>query len=112
MRSRAWCSALCGVLVVSFLAVAGSSSASAGPSSRPQAVCGVVPSGVARCFAQVVATANAVAPSGLNPADLRSAYDLPSASAGAGQTVAIVDAYDDPNAESDLSVYRSQFGLP
>jgi subtilase family serine protease len=26
--------------------------------------------------------------------------------------VAIVDAYDDPNAESDLAVYRSTFGLP
>jgi hypothetical protein len=29
-----------------------------------------------------------------------------------GQTIAIVDAYDNPNAESDLAVYRSQFGLP
>jgi subtilase family serine protease len=26
--------------------------------------------------------------------------------------VAIVDAYDDPTAEADLAVYRSQFGLP
>ncbi|GLV55582.1 peptidase S8 [Dictyobacter sp. S3.2.2.5] len=51
-------------------------------------------------------------PSGLNPADLQSAYKLPSSTAGSGQTVAIVDAYDDPNAESDLAVYRSQFGLP
>src|SRR6185312_6517426 len=31
---------------------------------------------------------------------------------GSGQTVAIVDAYDDPNAEADLQVYRSTFGLP
>src|SRR4029077_6571367 len=31
---------------------------------------------------------------------------------GVGQKVAIVDAFDDPNAESDLAVYRSQFGLP
>lgn len=29
-----------------------------------------------------------------------------------GQTIAIVDAYDNPNAESDLTTYRSQFGLP
>jgi subtilase family serine protease len=29
-----------------------------------------------------------------------------------GQKIAIVDAFDDPNAESDLAVYRSQFGLP
>ncbi|MCO6010773.1 putative Ig domain-containing protein [Actinoallomurus purpureus] len=51
------------------------------------------------------------APSGLAPADLRSAYALPS-SGGSGQTIAIVDAYDDPNAEADLAVYRSQYGLP
>ncbi len=48
---------------------------------------------------------------GYTPCDLQSAYSLPSATAGSGQTVAIVDAYDDPNAESDLGVYRAQFGL-
>ena len=31
---------------------------------------------------------------------------------GAGETVAIVDAYDDPTAEADLATYRSQYGLP
>ncbi|MCQ4043635.1 putative Ig domain-containing protein [Streptantibioticus rubrisoli] len=51
-------------------------------------------------------------PSGYGPSDLQSAYNLPSASAGSGQTVAIVDAQDDPNAESDLATYRSQYGLP
>jgi len=51
-----------------------------------------------------------VAPAGYGPSDLQSAYKLPSA-AGAGQTVAVVDAYDDPRAESDLGVYRRQFGL-
>src|SRR6185312_8141376 len=51
-------------------------------------------------------------PAGFHPADLQSAYHLPSSSAGSGQTVAIVDAYDDPNAEADLQVYRSTFGLP
>ena len=57
--------------------------------------------------------APAAAPPGYGPADLRSAYKLASASTanGIGQTIAIVDAYDDPNAESDLGVYRSQFGL-
>jgi subtilase family serine protease len=54
----------------------------------------------------------AAAPGGLNPADLQSAYKLPSSTAGVGKTVAIVDAFDDPNAESDLARYRSQFGLP
>src|SRR5487761_1498614 len=52
------------------------------------------------------------APSGYGPPDLQSAYSLPSATAGGGQTVAIVDAYDDPNAAADLATYRAQFGLP
>ncbi|MBD0735224.1 peptidase S8 [Streptomyces sp. CBMA29] len=53
----------------------------------------------------------AAAPSGFGPADLQSAYALPS-SGGSGATVAIVDAYDDPNAEADLATYRSTYGLP
>lgn len=57
------------------------------------------------------ATPNADPP-GLGPADLQGAYNLPSSSAGSGQTVAIVDAMDDPNAESDLAQFRSTFGLP
>jgi subtilase family serine protease len=48
---------------------------------------------------------------GYYPCDLQLAYSLP-VSEGTGQTVAIVDAYDDPNAESDLGEYRSTFGLP
>jgi hypothetical protein len=53
-------------------------------------------------------------PSGYGPASLQSAYNLASAAAanGAGERVYIVDANDDPNAASDLSTYRSQFGLP
>ena len=55
----------------------------------------------------------AAAPAGgYGPADLQSAYALPSGTAGAGQTVAIVDAFDDPKAESDLATYRSTYGLP
>lgn len=49
---------------------------------------------------------------GFGPSDLQSAYSLPSSTAGTGQIVAVVDAYDDPNAASDLAVYRSNFGLP
>ena len=54
----------------------------------------------------------ALTPSGYGPSSLQSAYQLPSASAGSGQRVYIVDAYDDPNAESDLAAYRAQYGLP
>jgi subtilase family serine protease len=49
--------------------------------------------------------------SGYTPSDLQSAYNLPSASAGTGQTVAIVDAFNDPTAEADLGVYRTAYGL-
>ncbi|MDI5970855.1 hypothetical protein POF50_016145 [Streptomyces sp. SL13] len=51
---------------------------------------------------------------GYGPSNLQSAYNLAAAAAakGAGETVAVVDAYNDPNANSDLSVYRAQFGLP
>ncbi|WP_446677759.1 Kelch repeat-containing protein [Streptomyces bauhiniae] len=51
------------------------------------------------------------APQGFSPVDLRGAYGLP-ADGGAGATIAIVDAFDNPNAEADLSVYRAQYGLP
>jgi subtilase family serine protease len=88
-----------------------------------RAVCAAVGQGFARCHAEVVTDKNGApfdgkvntngsSPAGYNPADLQSAYNLPSATAGAGQTIAIVDAYDDPNAASDLGGYRSQFGLP
>jgi subtilase family serine protease len=53
-------------------------------------------------------------PAGYRPIDLQSAYSLALASStgGSGQTVAIVDAYNDPNAAKDLASYRSTFGLP
>lgn len=72
--------------------------------------------GVMACLAlrrtdlPVQSFAAARAPSGLGPADLAAAYKL--GAGGAGATVAIVDAFDDPNAEADLAVYRSTFGLP
>lgn len=48
------------------------------------------------------------------PAYLQAAYDLSylSGTAGSASTVAVVAAYDDPNAEADLAVYRSTFSLP
>jgi hypothetical protein len=48
---------------------------------------------------------------GLRPQDLHSAYQLP-ATGTATQTIAIVDAYNDPTAESDLGEYSQEFGLP
>ncbi len=47
------------------------------------------------------------------PAQVRHAYGVDQvANQGAGQTIGIVDAYDDANVESDLGVFSAQFGLP
>jgi IPT/TIG domain len=49
---------------------------------------------------------------GLTPQSLHAAYSLPSETvASSTQTVAVVDAYNDPTAEADLGVYDKQFGL-
>jgi hypothetical protein len=45
------------------------------------------------------------------PGQLLSAYRLPAAPAGSGQTIAIVDAYDDATIEADLEHYSQQFAL-
>jgi subtilase family serine protease len=107
--------------LVTALALAVPASA-ASPSVRgSERTCTVSPRpGHATCFARVV-TLNgkimpgklrpAATPSGYGPSDIRSAYNLGSSSSG-GRTVAIVDAYDDPTAASDLNTYRAQYGLP
>lgn len=90
----------------------------AGGGSNVRAACPeAAPPGFARCFALIrtdVTPLLGVQPdvTGYKPSQLQAAYDLPSSTNGAGQMVGIVDAYDDPKAESDLGVYRAQFGLP
>ncbi len=107
------------VLLFAAAAPAGTGAAAAGrPILASAPVCpGPVAEGDARCHSRVRLDESAqpfasASPSGYGPSDLQGAYALPSATAGAGQTIAIVDAYDDPSAESDLGVYRAQFGLP
>src|ERR1700756_5275280 len=85
-------------------------------------VCSTRAPGQASCDALIVTNrsgvvfnarpANTGSVAGDHPADLQNASQLPSATAGHGQTVAIVDAYNDPRAASDLATYRSHFGLP
>jgi subtilase family serine protease len=82
------------------------------------AACGQVPAGFARCHARIVtdaagheATSDGSRISGFGPADLRDAYKI--TGQGKSKTViALVDAFGYDNAESDLAVYRSNFGLP
>ena len=90
--------------------------ASAAPTT--QTACATAAPMHARCLAVVrtgalpLAAADAAdLPAGFGPADLQSAYKLP-VERGAGQTIAIVDAYDDPTAEADLATYRATYGLP
>src|SRR5438132_3338986 len=85
-----------------------------------RAVCTPGPAGTARCHAHVVTGADGVTPrasssyptGAYGPAQLQGAYGLPSATAGTGQTVAIVDAYAEPNVVSDVNKYRLGVGLP
>ena len=58
-------------------------------------------------------------PSGaITPAQMQQAYGFSgitfsgAAGNGKGETIAIVDAYNDPNIQSDLNTFDSQFGLP
>ncbi|HEV2740410.1 MAG TPA: hypothetical protein VGU66_17760 [Candidatus Elarobacter sp.] len=91
-------------------------------------VCGPVGAGRARCTSYVVVGGGASTapqsaqrstssvvfpPAGLGPADLQSAYKLTTAARtkGGDAVIAIVDAYDTPQAESDLAVYRARYGL-
>jgi subtilase family serine protease len=77
--------------------------------------CAAPARGQAACLALVVSGSPLLSaysgPPGYHPADLISAYKL-TATKGTGQTVAVVDAFDNPKAEADLAVYRSTFGLP
>jgi subtilase family serine protease len=79
-----------------------------------------------RCFAYVLTqkgraaaeqrgalaiTPNAL-PAGFGPTQLQAAYKTAGLTGGTGRLIAIVDAYDNPNLEADLGVYRSTYGLP
>jgi subtilase family serine protease len=95
-------------------------SSSASPAARAwhgsARTCPAASTGYAACLARVVLDATGKplvtgGPAGYGPADIQSAYGLTGAISG-GRTVAIVDAYNDPTAASDLTTYRSTLGLP
>ncbi len=62
----------------------------------------------------MAAATTIAAPQPGSPAFLQQAYDVAALaqSEGGDQTIAIVDAYDAPNAEVNMTTYRAQFGLP
>ncbi len=105
------------LLVVAF-AVLAFASAAGGANGRAnyRAVCPAPPIDSARCHAQVVTDKRGnplatTSPTGYGPAQFHTAYGL-GTTAPSAQTIAIVDAYDDPTIESDLAVYNAQYGLP
>jgi len=68
--------------------------------------------------ARTPAVQPADAPAGFGPAQIRTAYGFNNITLpgnvpanGAGQTIAIVDAYDDPTAALDLTAFDGQYGL-
>jgi subtilase family serine protease len=85
------------------------------PANVRAACGGPAPAGFARCIALVRtdgAGASLMANSGAyGPADLQAAYALPSKIGGRGQTVAIVDAMNDPTVLTDLAKYRALYRL-
>jgi subtilase family serine protease len=74
--------------------------------------CGLAQQGFSQCELLYRDDVSPDTVSGLLASDLQSAYNLPSSSDGAGQVVAIVDAYDNPDLAVDFAAYRSYMGLP
>ena len=128
MRRRSTALLAAAALAAPLSLIAGSASAAptvTGPGAvqhRDVRVCPAPLDGQASCHAivhQVVtpdgrpAPNAGGAPTGMTPSQIKTAYGFDSSStAGGGQTIAIVDAYDAPNIESDLGVFGKQFGLP
>jgi hypothetical protein len=132
--ARTWTvSVAAAALLAAGLTCAASASAQPAQPARPAAAaaghrwkraCPVAKAGQAACNVLIntsvaqrpsmAITPAATAPTsdGYGPASLQSAYQLPSSTAGSGQTVAVVDAYDDPDAAANLATYRADFGLP
>ena len=132
--TRAW--AVLAMLACSLLASPAASAKAPVPSPRAgyaqiRPVCPPPLPGSATCFAlarvpvastevgrpgvrryTVGAGAVTVGPAGgLTPALLASAYGYTGATGGSSQTVAIVDAYDDPKIEEDLAIFDTQYKL-
>jgi hypothetical protein len=131
-----------GLAVALMLGLCASALAAATPSTfRVYRLCGVARPGEAECLGMKLvpesltaadlqadaATQAGEAAAGASPAvtykhpfagyltaqSLHAAYSLPSETASSSlQTIAVIDAYDDPTAEADLAVYDETFGLP
>lgn len=124
MKKLIWLASAAGAAALSLTAVP--ASAASDPAATYQHACAAASApGYATCLslhdtrlahsARPAASSQSASdpPGQYEPADLQSAYSLAAASAsrGSDETVAIVDAYKDPDILSDLTAYRSFFGL-
>jgi subtilase family serine protease len=97
-----------GALCATGAALAATPGSAAGTSSPPfkVKVIGRLPNGKPKL--------SSASPTGLPPSAVQSVYSLsglsPSSGAGAGQIIAIVDAYHDPHALADLNTFNAQYG--
>jgi len=101
------------VMVAALVPAARAGAANSHASYR--AVCPTASQGAARCNSQVVTDSRGnpqatTGPTGYGPVQFATAYGLSGRTSTA--TIGIVDAYDDPKAESDLGVYSQKYGLP
>jgi subtilase family serine protease len=110
-------------LVVGGVAPSAGAVANQGLEHRQVVVCPSPPAGYAHCHAILNQTVtangkpgpNASTPTGLSPTDYLSDYDWTNvigSNSGYGQTIAIVDAYDDPTIYNDLTSFDDYFHLP
>lgn len=105
-------------LLASLLAVLALVGSAGARPYRP--VCpGPVGEGAARCHAEVIVDGHGTAattstPAGYGPAQFHGGYALPTAppTTAPAQTIAIVDAYDDPSIRKDLTNYDKTYGIP
>jgi hypothetical protein len=140
-RRRLITAVLVAALALALAASATASAASSRAAYRVQRLCGTPPPGYAACTGMRLVPASLTStelsasaarqageassgatpavtykqpwPGFLTPQSLHAAYSLPSEPDSATlQTVAVIDAFDDPTAEADLEVYDHQFGLP
>jgi subtilase family serine protease len=113
--SRISLAAAAAVALVTSLVTAGGPADAASTNVHSKRVCAHAATGFAACDAHVRTDANlkplatVTYTSGYSPAQLQSAYGL--TGLNGTTTVAIVDAYANPNAAADLAAYRNQFGL-
>ncbi|MHB1501419.1 MAG: S53 family peptidase [Candidatus Dormibacteria bacterium] len=109
---RAWAPVLAGLAAIASLAIVPVQAAGGGPGqhlARPPfrlKVLGYLPNGKPKL--------SAPSPTGLPPSAIQSVYNLsglsPTSGAGAGQIIALVDAYRDPHALNDLNTWNAEYG--